>query len=68
MTLSLTSHPVSIQDAADYYGVSTKTVRRWISAKLISAERVGPRLIRVDISSMKSTPLQGGDSQSWAGN
>lgn len=48
----------TIQEAAFHFGVSTKTVRRWISAGLIKAYRVGPHLIRVDIDSMQTTPLQ----------
>jgi excisionase family DNA binding protein len=43
----------TVQDAADYYKVSTKTIRRYIVQGLISAERVGPRLIRVDMSSLE---------------
>ena len=48
----------TIAETAEYYAVSTKTVRRWIAAGLIHAERVGPHLIRVDIDSMQTTPLQ----------
>ena len=59
--MSLTSPALgTIQDAADHYQVSTKTIRRWITAGLIHAERVGPHLIRVDIDSMQTTPLQYG--------
>jgi hypothetical protein len=34
----------SVQETADYFNVSTKTVRRWITLGLIKAERVGPNL------------------------
>ena len=55
--MSITSTPSrtvrrleSIQDAADYVGVSTKTIRRWISAGRVTGYRAGPRLIRVDLN------------------
>ena len=38
-----------IPAAAEVYGVSTKTIRRWIAAGFIDAYRVGPRLLRVDL-------------------
>lgn len=41
---------VSIQSAAEHYGVSERTVRRWIAEGRLTAYRVGPRLIRVDLS------------------
>ncbi|MET0888163.1 MAG: helix-turn-helix domain-containing protein [Mycetocola sp.] len=52
----------TIQDAAAYWSISTKTVRRYIAQGLIKAERIGPRLIRVDLDSLETRPLQfGGD-------
>ncbi|WP_083837267.1 helix-turn-helix domain-containing protein [Gordonia effusa] len=39
---------LSIDQAAQLLGVSSKTVRRWIAAGRLSARRAGPRLIRVD--------------------
>lgn len=35
--------------AAKRYSVSNQTVRRWIAAGRITAYRVGPKLIRVDL-------------------
>ena len=43
---------VDIAAVADYAGVSPSTVRRWISSGLLTAHRVGPRLIRVDRESI----------------
>jgi excisionase family DNA binding protein len=43
--------------AAEHFGVSTKTVRRWIDDGIVYAERIGPRLIRVDIASMLLTKI-----------
>lgn len=45
---------VPIQEAADEFAVSTKTIRRWISAGDLEARRFGPRLIRVRMSSLQS--------------
>ena len=57
---------VTIQAAAEHRQISTKTIRRWISTGLIRAERVGPRLIRVDLASLEalSEPLQYTDARS----
>lgn len=54
--MSLTSLPEkgTIQETAEYLGVSPQTVRRYITQGLIRAERVGPRLIRVDLSSLQN--------------
>lgn len=50
----------TIAQAAEHANVSTKTIRRWISQGLVEAERVGPRLIRVNLASLDrlGTPLQ----------
>jgi excisionase family DNA binding protein len=51
---------ITIHDAAQRKNVSTLTIRRWITAGRIYAERLGPRLIRVDAASLDNlgTPLQ----------
>ncbi|ASJ79550.1 excise [Mycobacterium phage Kalnoky] len=43
----------SIQQVADHLGVSTKTVRRYIADGRLKAIRLGPRLIRVERSSVE---------------
>ena len=50
----------TVQSVALTRNVSTKTVRRWITDGLIYAERVGPRLIRIDVNSLDNIgrPLQ----------
>ncbi|OZC29937.1 helix-turn-helix domain-containing protein [Gordonia polyisoprenivorans] len=48
----MTKRYVSLDDAADYAGVSTRTIRRWITDNRIAARRVGPRLVRVDLKSI----------------
>ena len=42
----------SIEHAADYLGVSTKTIRRYIAAGRVAGYRTGPRLIRVDLNEL----------------
>jgi excisionase family DNA binding protein len=39
---------ISMSEAADTYGVSLTTIRRYIAKGRLSAVRVGPRLIRLD--------------------
>ena len=48
------SKMVSIAAAADHYGVSRQTVRRWIASGRITAYLVGPRLIRVDLDEIEA--------------
>jgi len=59
-------HLVSIHQAADYAGVSTKTLRRRIADGTIPAERLGPRLIRVRLAdvdaALRPIPTTGGDA------
>jgi excisionase family DNA binding protein len=56
----------SIPNAADYLGVSTKTIRRWISSGRVVGYRAGPRLIRVDLAELdamlRPIPTAGGGS------
>lgn len=47
-----------LADAAEECGASEKTVRRMIARGEIYAERIGPRLIRVDLNSIQGRPLQ----------
>jgi len=52
---------LSIRDFAEAMGVSTKSVRNWIAAGYVKAERVGPRLIRISASELGriGTPVGG---------
>lgn len=43
---------MSISEVADIYGVHPTTVRRWIMEGRIEAQRVGSRLIRLDLESV----------------
>ncbi len=40
----------SINAAAEYAGVSTKTVRRYIASGRLTGYRIGPRLIKIDLA------------------
>lgn len=59
---------VSITEAADYLGVSTKTVRRYLAAGRFEALRAGPKLIRIrqdDLDAMlRPIPTTGRDRAS----
>lgn len=46
---------VTIPQAAEEYGVCTKTIRRYISAGRITGYRFGPRMIRVDLEEIDAT-------------
>uniref|UniRef100_UPI003D8F50EC helix-turn-helix domain-containing protein n=1 Tax=Gordonia sp. B7-2 TaxID=3420932 RepID=UPI003D8F50EC len=56
--MSTRQHPgargmfVSISEVASIYQVHPGTVRRWISEGRIDAQRVGARLIRLDLESV----------------
>lgn len=39
---------ITLQEAADTYSVSERTLRRYIASGRLRAWRVGPRLIRLD--------------------
>jgi len=43
-----TAKKITMQEAAETYGVSVKTIRRYIATGRLTAERIGPRLIRLD--------------------
>ncbi|MDH6280980.1 helix-turn-helix domain-containing protein [Prescottella agglutinans] len=42
----------TLTEAAETLSVSTRTVRRYIAAGKLKAYRVGPRVIRVDLSEL----------------
>ena len=63
MTTTATPRWGKLSDAASECGVSTKTIRRMIARGEIYGERIGPRLIRVDLDTIQGRSLQykGGD-------
>lgn len=42
---------VSVDEAADFYSVSQKTIRRRIADGTLTAQRFGPRLLRIWLGS-----------------
>jgi excisionase family DNA binding protein len=42
----------TVKEAAERKKISVWTVRRYITAGLVEAERIGPRLIRVNLNSL----------------
>lgn len=52
---------VTMEDAARFLGVSSKTIRRRIADGSIHAKKFGPRLVRVDKSSLERS----GRTMSW---
>jgi excisionase family DNA binding protein len=45
-----TRHFVSIERAAEYTGLSAKTLRRRIADGTLTGYRAGPKLVRVDLA------------------
>lgn len=43
---------LTIQEVADLYGVSTKTVRNWIQEGKLEARRIAGRIIRIEARSL----------------
>jgi excisionase family DNA binding protein len=62
---------ISTEEAADFLGVSKRTVRRWIDQGQLTGYRVGPRYIRVDANEVETAmvrqmPVAGGDPNGTA--
>jgi len=55
----------SIAAAGEYAGVHPRTIRRWVAAGRVTAYRMGPRLLRVDMDDvdamLQPIPTAGGD-------
>ena len=55
LDLNRNSRPLPDLSAAEFAalkGVTTRTVRKWIAAGYVRAERVGPKLIRIPASEL----------------
>jgi excisionase family DNA binding protein len=54
----------SVATAAEQYGVSEKTIRRWIATGRLTGYRVGPRLLKIDLDELddlaRPIPTAGG--------
>lgn len=60
-TRSLTGW-ATMNQAAAALGVSRDTIRRMIARGEVYAERIGPRLVRVDLGSIRPVPLGPSDA------
>jgi excisionase family DNA binding protein len=49
---------ISISEAAERAGVATKTIRRRIADGTLTAYRLGPRLIRLDLAELDAAFVQ----------
>ncbi len=47
---TITRRYVSISDAAEYLGVTTRTIRQMIADGRLVGYRCGPRLVRLDLN------------------
>ena len=50
LTESTQRRIASINAAAEYAGVSTRTIRRYVSAGRLTGYRFGPRLIKINLA------------------
>lgn len=44
---------VSIAEAAEYLGVTTRSIREWITEGRLPAYRVGPKVIRIKMADLE---------------
>lgn len=55
---------ITLDEAAELYGVSRRTIRRYVSEGRLRAYRLGPRLLRLDADEVNkqlfSRPIGGG--------
>ena len=45
---------LTVDEAAEFAGVSTRTIRRWISKGILPAKRMGPTFVRIGINDLRS--------------
>jgi excisionase family DNA binding protein len=52
--------PVTVAHGAQKYGLSDRTVYRYIASGLLPAYRVGPRMLRIDLDDLErlARPVQ----------
>jgi excisionase family DNA binding protein len=48
----------SVEQAAEFYGVTTRTVRRWLADGRLTAYRIGNHLLRLDWSEVESLAVR----------
>ncbi|MEV8221571.1 helix-turn-helix domain-containing protein [Dietzia maris] len=59
----LADRTLALDDAADLYGISVDTLRRWISSGKVTGYRFGPRRIRIQTDDLEAMfiPIGPGD-------
>jgi excisionase family DNA binding protein len=45
--------PASVAEGAAHYGMSDRTIRRYIASGILPAYRIGPRAIRIDLDDLE---------------
>lgn len=45
--------PASPAEGAERYGISTRSIYRYIAAGLLPAYRIGPRMLRIDLDDLE---------------
>jgi excisionase family DNA binding protein len=68
MTIEKITQWPTLQEAADLFGVSTRTMRRRIADGTVRATRFGPRLIRIYPSSLQSLSIMAADDTPGGAN
>lgn len=51
-TRPLPAELISIQQSADKLAVNPMTIRRWIQSGHLTAYRLGPRMVRIDVAEL----------------
>jgi excisionase family DNA binding protein len=49
---------ITIAQAAERYSVHITTIRRWIAAGTIKAYKLGPRIVRLDVSEIEAALMR----------
>ncbi|MBX9642085.1 MAG: helix-turn-helix domain-containing protein [Mycobacteriaceae bacterium] len=49
---------ISLDEAAERLDICTRTLRRYIAAGLLTAYRIGPRLIKIDPAELDQLPVR----------
>lgn len=50
----LAERTIPLEEAAELYGLSTYTLRRWIADGKVKGYRFGPRMIRVETDALEA--------------
>ncbi|WP_236831761.1 helix-turn-helix domain-containing protein [Blastococcus sp. KM273128] len=48
----------TVEQAADFYGVNPRTIRRWLTENKLTAYRVGGHLLRLDAAEVEALAVR----------